>query len=302
MASNKLRAHPAVKRSADGIMIQREALTVDPGWNVRVRDKDLEAHIDGIALSLVNGGTIPPIEIYINDDGDAVIVDGHCRNEALARAVELGAAIEWVHVKEFEGNDADRVAHMMTSAKGKGLGQYEQAEGFKRLKGFGWEIKEIAGRLGVTKGYVDRMLKLANADSEVKQLVKTGKVSAGAAVAVLRKEKGKTAKVLQAKVAKAQAKADKTTVDTGVVTAPAKITEKDVDDSVRLPKQLQADLSTFFTNLRDNMGALVYDEAASLVGMSPDALAGEDAEVGMTLLVSLIRIQQQLQAHAATQE
>lgn len=293
MASNKLRSHPDAKRSADGIMVRPGALTVDPGWNVRVRDQDLEDHINGIAASLKNGGKIPPLQIYVDDDNQIVIVDGHCRNEAIQRACKTGAEIEWVPVVEFDGNDADRVAFMFTSSQGKGLTQYEQAEAFKRLRNFNWTVAEIAARCGKSITFVDKMMKLANADSDVKALVKQGKVSAGAAVSVLRKEKGKAGAVLKEKVAKAQVKADKA-VAAGKKSVAVKVTEKDVD-GLRLPKKFQEDLIQFFQNLPENMGALVYDEARSLVGMSEDQLEGENAEVGMALLVSLIRIGDEVQ-------
>lgn len=301
MASNKLRSHPDAKRSADGIMVRPSALVVDPGWNVRVRDQELEDHINGIAESIKNGGKIPPLQIYVNDDGQIIIVDGHCRNEAIQKAIEGGCEIEWVPVVEFEGNDADRVAFMFTSSQGRGLTQYEQAVAFKRLKNFGWSIPEIAGRVGRSVGFVDKMLKLANADAEVQQMVKSGEVSAGAAVAVLRKEKGKTKEVLKEKVTQAKAKAAKAVAAGKKAPAKVRVTERDVD-GIRLPKVFQENLVQFFQSLRDNMGAMVYDEARSLVGMTDDMLEGESAEVGMALIVSLIRIGDEVQRIVAEQE
>lgn len=300
MASNRLRDHPDAKRSADGIKVRREALVVDPGWNVRVRDDDLTAHIRAIADSIKNGGKIPPLQIYVNDNGDIVIVDGHCRNEAIALAVSEGCEIEWVPIIEFEGNDADRVAFMFTSSQGKGLSQYEQAEAFKRLRNFGWSVADVAARCGKSLTFVDKMLKLANADSDVKALVKQGKVSAGAAVAVIRKDKGKAGEVLKGKVAKAQATADKA-VAAGKKSAVVKVTEKDVD-GIRLPKKFQGELIEFFQKLPESMGVFVYDEARSLLGLTPDMLEGETVEVGMALLVELIRIGNQVQQFAAQQE
>ena len=48
MASNKLRLAEGVTRSADGILVDFKQLTVDPGWNVRARTPELEAHIESI--------------------------------------------------------------------------------------------------------------------------------------------------------------------------------------------------------------------------------------------------------------
>lgn len=282
MASQKLRDHLSVKRSADGMMAHLTALTVDPGWNARVRDQALEDHIDAISLAFENGAKLPPIEVYVDDEAQLVIVDGHCRNEAMLRAVIRGVPVEWVPIIEFTGNDADRVAHMFSSSQGKSLTQYEQAEAFKRLVGYSWSHADIARRVGRSVGFVDSMLKLANADSETKELVKSGQVSVAAAVQTVRKSGGKAGKILKDKVVKAQAKAKPGQI--------VKVSEKDMDDSLRLPKQFRDKLVTFFDNMSDNMGPLVYSEVKSLVGMTADQLEDESAEVSMTLLVSLINI------------
>lgn len=282
MASQKLRDHAGVKRHADGMQAQLSALVVDPGWNARIRDQALEDHIDNISLAFENGAKLDPLDVYVNDEGQLIIVDGHCRNEAMLRAVVRGVPVEWVAISEFTGNDADRVAHMFTSSQGKSLTQYEQAEAFKRLVGYKWTHADIAKRVGRSVGFVESMLKLANADSETKELVKSGQVSVAAAVQTVRKSGGKAGKILKDKVAKARAKAKPGAV--------VKVSEKDMDDSLRLPKQFRDKLVTFFDNLSDNMGPLVYNDVKSLVGMTAEQLADESAEVSMTLLVSLINI------------
>jgi hypothetical protein len=288
MASNKLRNHPDIKRSGDGFLARLSAIKVDKGWNVRVRNEALQEHIGQIATSLVNGGTVPALEIYVNDKNEIVIADGHCRNEGYNQANKQGAEFEWVPIREFVGNDADRVALMFTSAQGKPLTQYEQAEAFKRLKGFNWSNADIAKRVGRTEPFVIRMLKLANADSEVKQMVKSGKVSVGAAVKVVRKAGSKAGAELKQRIAKAEAKAAKA-VKAGGKAKKVVVTERDVD-SLKLPKKLQDDLIVFYQNLRENMGPMVYDEARSLVDLSDAELEGESAELSMALIVSLLRI------------
>lgn len=294
MASNKLRNHPDAKRSGDGIMVRASALVAEEGWNVRTDDADLKKHIEGIKNSLMNGGKIPPLQIYVNGDDQIVIVDGHCRNAAIQLAIGEGSDIEWVLVNEFEGSDADRVAMMFSSSQGKGLSQYESGVAFKRLRGFNWTVTEIAARVGKTVGFVNNMLKLANSDSAVQDMVKTGKVSAGAAVKVLRESKGKATKVLTEKVAKAAKKS----AETG---REVRVTEKDVD-GVRMPKAFQDKLVTFFGALPAIMGELTYNEVRGLVGLAPEQLTGESTEVDMVLLVSLVRISDELQQIVAKQE
>lgn len=163
----------------------------------------------------MGGGRIPPLEVRIRDEGGVWIVDGHCRHAAIGRALERGAPLRhpkdgeaWIHVVYFEGNDADRTARIITSAVKKPLAPLEVAEGYKRLRGFGWTPAQIGAKVGKTAEHVLQLLALGDANSDVRAMVNAGKVSATHAAKTARKHGEKASAVLgeQLEVAKARGK------------------------------------------------------------------------------------------------
>ena len=280
--ANKLSAHPEVRRTMHGMTLPPAALRVAAGWNVRVRDAQLTAHIRGIADSIKGGAKLPPLQVYADADGHPVIVDGHCRYEAIQLEISEGCEIAQVQVAEFVGNDADRVAFMFTSSQGKSLSQYEQAVVFNRLKHFGWTTEAISTRCGKSEGFVDRMLRLANADADVQVLVKEGKVAAGAAVAAIRKTPKNTGKVLTAAY-------ERKVADAGGVQGSVVVTERDVLGAT-ITKTTQAELLTLFDTLPASLGEEEYAFAQGLMGMNAAMLEGEVIQVPAVVVVELIRL------------
>lgn len=292
MASNKLRLAEGVTRSADGILVDFKQLTVDPGWNVRARTPELEAHIESIKDSILGGGTIPPLSVYVNDKGKIVLVDGHCRREGIERARKAGAEYEKVLVVEFTGNDADRIAAMFTSAQGKALTPYEQAVAFKRLQALNWTPTDIAKRVGRTLPYVSDMLKLANSNEDVHALVRTGQVSVDAAVKTVKKSGGAAGAILKEKVE---------AVNKG--TAPGqkrvKVTAKHVDAEF-VSQPMQRVLVEYFTTLENHLTPEVYADITALAKKMEDNDLGDEDVANLTIevpklsLLHMVRIQQSL--------
>ncbi len=282
MATQKFRDHPAIKRTGDGYSIQYKALHVDPGWNVRTSGPELDEHIEQIAAA-INGGTrVPPLQIYLNSEGEPTIVDGHCRHAAYGRLLERGVDVGLVAVSEFAGNDADRIAYMFTSSQGKGLTQYEQSLAFQRLVSLGWTPAEIAKKTGKTPSYVSSMLVVANANTDVHTLVKAGEVSVGAAVRTVRKSGEKAGAVLKAKVNAAKAAAPGKKV---------KITEKDIDPN-RLSPEAVAAVREFFIDLNIHLGSVAYNAAVKNLDSPPEVTDGFDVSLPLTNVVALVRLQQ----------
>lgn len=107
------------------------------------------------------------LEARIRAEGGVWVVDGHRRQAAIGRALKRGAPLPnpkdqqaWIQVVYFEGNDADRTARIITSAANKPLTQIEVAEGYKRLRGFGWSAADIAAKVGKTAEHVQQLLAL----------------------------------------------------------------------------------------------------------------------------------------------
>lgn len=199
-----------VKR-ADAMKVRLSDIHEEPGFNLRREGEDLQESIDALCEFILDGGQLPPLEVRPRAEGGVWLVDGHRRSRALRQAVELGypAADEdgelWVSVVAFTGNDADRVARVITSQEGRKLEPLELAEGYKRLASFGWDPAKIAQKVGKTRQHVDQMLVLAGANTDVQQLVATGAVAAATAVAIVREHGEGAGKVLEAELDKAKA-------------------------------------------------------------------------------------------------
>ncbi|WP_289241227.1 hypothetical protein [Delftia sp.] len=149
----------------------------------------------------------------MRDAGGMYIVDGHRRHAAIGLALERGAPLEdprdgkvWIPMVLFEGNDADRTARIITSAANKPLTPLEMAEGYKRLRAFGWSPAHIAKKVGKSTEHVQQLLALGDAPNAVREMVTTGDVSASLAAKTARSLGGeKAAETLAAQVAEAKA-------------------------------------------------------------------------------------------------
>lgn len=203
-------------KRADAVHVRYESLHVEPGFNLRQQDDELEASIEALALHIIDGGKYPPLEVRPRDDGGMWIVDGHRRHAAIGRALARNAPLRspkdgeaWIHVVLFEGNEEDRIARIITSAANKPLTPAEIAEGYKRLKAFGWTPAQIAKKVGRSAQHVQDLLALGNAPSPVREMVKAGQVSATLAAKAARKHGDKATAVLGEQLQQAQAQGKK---------------------------------------------------------------------------------------------
>lgn len=200
-------------KRADAVHVQYESLHIEPGFNLREAGPDLEESIEALTQHIMDGGKFPPLEVRLRDDGGAYVVDGHRRHAAFGRALERGAPLRnpadgkaWVHVVVFEGNDADRTARIITSATNKPLTPLEMAEGYKRLRAFGWTPIQIAKKVGKSAEHVQQLLALGDAPNAVREMVTSGDVSASRAAKTARSLGGdKAAETLAVQVAEAKA-------------------------------------------------------------------------------------------------
>jgi ParB family transcriptional regulator, chromosome partitioning protein len=196
-----------IKR-ADAMKVRIEDIHEEPGFNLRREGEDLTASIDALAAHIVSGGIVPPMEVRPREEGGVFVVDGHRRRRAylqVADQVRDGSGELWLSVVAFVGNDADRVARIITSAEGRALSPLEVAEGYKRLIAYSWTPEQIAQKVGKTRQHVDQALILANANSDVQALVAGGGVSATSAIDAVRKHGEDAGKVLGGAVDAARA-------------------------------------------------------------------------------------------------
>lgn len=190
-----------IKR-ADAMKVRYQDLHEEPGFNLRIEDADFQASIEALADHITQGGQYPALEVRPRAEGGVFIVDGHRRKRAIGVAIERGAPLQdkdgdvWVSIVPFEGNDADRVARVITSAEGRALQPLEVARGYARLRAFGWDNTRIAQKIGKTPQHVAQLLTLADANSDVQNMVAAGGVSAAVAVQVVREHGDQAGKVL----------------------------------------------------------------------------------------------------------
>ncbi|AMG39960.1 ParB/RepB/Spo0J family partition protein [Achromobacter xylosoxidans] len=189
-----------IKR-AHAMQVRFEDIYVEPDFNLRTPLELLEGEELDNALAddqalfehIMAGGKLPPLEVRPRAEVGVWLVDGHRRHEQIGRAIAAGAPLQdedgivWVDVVAFVGNDADRTARIISSAKGRHLRPLEVAFGYAKLESFSWDNDRIARLDNVSPQWVAKMLTLAHANSDVHALVRSGVVKASTAIDTIAK-------------------------------------------------------------------------------------------------------------------
>jgi ParB-like chromosome segregation protein Spo0J len=176
-------------------------LKIREGFNARPLNQE---HVDAMALAQRNGAVFPPLDVYV-EDGEIFIVDGHHRLAATLKNIAGGFEIKSLEARHFRGNDADRVAHMLNSASGLALTPLQLGVQYRKLIGFGWTEPQIANRRGKSVQHVKDMIQLAEANSDVHQLVNAGQISGTAALKAVKQHGSKAGAVIQEGLEQARA-------------------------------------------------------------------------------------------------
>lgn len=162
-------------------------LTEIDGFNLRdYDDPDVIAQIEAFADAYANGRYVPPLIVWVDDQGNISPVEGHLRRRGAMLCIERGHDLPFVECVNFKGNDAERVEVMLRSADGLQLKPLNTAFGYLRLHRKNYSNAEIAAKVGRTVARVEQLLLLANANSDVHALVKDGRVSADGAIEAVR--------------------------------------------------------------------------------------------------------------------
>lgn len=201
--------------------VDPRALEVEEGFNARPLNPD---HVNEMALAQRNGAVFPPLEVRV-EDGHIFIVDGHHRHAASMQNIAAGFDIKSLDVRHFRGNDADRVAHMITSASGLPLTPLQLGVQYRKLIGYGWTEPQIANRRGKSVQHVKDMIQLAEANSDVHQAVTAGLISGTAALKMVKQHGSKAGAVIQEGLEEAKAQGKDKVTPKGLPRRAAKTTK-----------------------------------------------------------------------------
>lgn len=199
----------ANKETRDGITVNKtylvpvDQLYLELGYNIRDAD---EQHVEYFAQCWESGQPIPALTVIPDADGKRIkILDGQHRYLGALRAIERGVPIARIECKDFTGDEADKIAFMVSSSQGKQLDPFERAKAYVRLKGFGWTNDEIAKRVGRSVSDVQMHLSLGDVPPEIKERINLGQISYANAVAVTREHGDDAVKVIDEAVTEAKA-------------------------------------------------------------------------------------------------
>lgn len=188
-----------IKRTDTGMFISLDDIHVREGFNKR-HDDDERTRLadDDLFNYLMNGGSVPPLEVIARDEGGVWVVEGHRRRRCYARCAEAGKPVDRIHIMPFNGNDVQRLARIMTSNNQLPLSDMEQAAVIQELhNAFNQTTSEIAKLVNKSVATVEKLLTLSTANYDVQQEVKSGAVSVDVAVDRVREYGEQAGEVLQ---------------------------------------------------------------------------------------------------------
>jgi hypothetical protein len=194
-----------------GIMRKTTGYNADPrricrreGWNTRFDFGDIQNLAESILVELKrdpsNGGLLHDLRVkrLPKDDpraatADFELVDGDRRMTAIELLLSKGVEFpEGVGIKlvDREQDDLTSLIQMYTANTGKPFLPLEEAAAFKRMRDSGMTILQIAKAVGKADTHVIETLSLLEADEEVQDAVRTGKVGATVAKAIATTARG----------------------------------------------------------------------------------------------------------------
>lgn len=181
----------SVKRR-DQLMVSPDVIAIESGFNVRgigMTEEEywaqdhVQEHVMGISYAYESGDYVPPLVVqFREDDQKAVIRDGHHRYKALLAAIERGAAIKFVNVIEFKGDEQKQQLLMLKSSNSMSLTPVEKAEIYHKLYEWGNDADQIAKQINMSVAHVYQYLKIYELPMEKKKLLQQGKLTVNKAL------------------------------------------------------------------------------------------------------------------------
>lgn len=236
--------------------ISPDVIEFEDGFNLREEGAELDEHLERMYVAMKAGAYFPPIDVSVID-GRIIARDGHCRTRTAKRLKKEGVDI-MLEARQFRGNEAECVFHMISSSQGKPLTPLESGRGYLRLIRYGLEVPAICARTGVSRTTVENGLILAEAPVAIRQMIVKGEVSAHVAIDVIRKHGSKATEVLRETLDKAKAGGN------------SKVTKKHVAGP-RVPPRVVKSFVAAAASLHQHVR---HDIRESLLKASEDEIAG----------------------------
>jgi hypothetical protein len=136
----------------------------------------------------------------------AVLVDGETRLRCVMELIAEGEEILKLPVQGVDANnEAQRILLALNANTGRPLTQMESGTAFRRLRGYGWSVEQIAAKVGHSVRYVNDAIALNDAPLEVQRMVMENVVTPGRAIAEVKEHGTRAAETLAPEVEKAKA-------------------------------------------------------------------------------------------------
>lgn len=284
MAATSLKAMAEDKANSDvkkKTTFQANPLRVNEkqGFNKRnYVDPEVEAQIESFAQSYIASVFVPAWVVWVGDDGEIIVLEGHLRRRGCLRAIERGADIPFVDCVQFKGTWSEAIQLMLLSQAGLKFKPLEFALGVLDLKNEGHDNAEIALMVRRTPARIEQLLLLATAHADVHELVRSGKVDAEAAIISIRDHRDNAAAALQGLHTEAQSQG-KNRVTRSAVRGPS------------LPPKV---MSSVIVSLESAVGRFSNQtrlKLAEFEGLTAEQLKGKTLEVDVESLLELIKAQ-----------
>jgi ParB/RepB/Spo0J family partition protein len=178
-----------------------EKIKIDPDFNVRTDFGDIPA----LARDISTNGLTHALTVRLSEDKKSVlIVDGERRFRAINMINDEKMAEKRIFdikcwFEEKGSNETSRIIRMFsTGANSKALTEIEQAKVvFRLLTVHNMKIKAIADSIGRPQIYVNHLLDLNSAPTNIKEAVEGKKISPTAAIKLSKAPKEKRDEILK---------------------------------------------------------------------------------------------------------
>lgn len=164
-------------------LVPLSEIYIEPGYNVREINQE---HVIEFRDAFIAGEFVPPLAVEVTEKG-VKIIDGHHRYLGARAACDSGYEIARLECKDFTGNEADKIAFMITSSQGMPLSPIERGAAYMRLSNQGWSNGEIAAKVKRSESDIVQHIQLIECSPYVQKLVREGRLNYALAIELHRK-------------------------------------------------------------------------------------------------------------------